>query len=120
MRVLHNRGVFGYSHGPQLPTTMSRLFCCLCEFKNEHTWQFVRNKIVERANPEIDKRAHLELRMCGEDAMANLYERTGDLHEALMGASEDWQFDPTLSLINRRAELRRQNGGELPKATDSV
>jgi len=67
---------------------------------------------------KIDKNAHFELRMCGERIAASVYEQTGDLHEALMGASEDWQFDPTLALINRRAELRRQNGGELPKASD--
>ena len=75
---------------------------------------------MERANPEIDKNAHLELRMCGEGWAADMYEQTGDLHEALMAVSLDWQYEPTLARINRRAELRRQNGGELPKATDSV
>ena len=67
---------------------------------------------------KIDKRAHWELEMCGERVAASVYEQTGDLHEALMATNLDWQFDPTLARINRRAELRRQNGGTLPKASD--
>jgi hypothetical protein len=67
---------------------------------------------------KIDKNAHWELGMCGERVAASVYEQTGDLHKALMAVSLDWQFEPTLALINHRAELRRQNGGTLPKASD--
>ena len=50
--------------------------------------------IVDKQMQKIDKNAHFELEMCGERIAASVYEQTGDLHEALMGASEDWQFDP--------------------------
>ena len=73
---------------------------------------------MEQDNPKIDQKAHLELRMNGEDLAAEVYERTGSLGYALMHTGEDWSSDSRMTAVYNRSKAREANGGVLPKASD--